>query len=214
MSLLARALGQGSTYRVSSNSPRILSDATAGLTPKHLVLIHDLSDYEGEICGPGIAKLSLYKLTNVTVTISTRIISSLIEISHCSNIRLCFVDDQEGTEKYPSIIQIDPQIDGLQIHFTPVDSTRWPATALVVAPQLEPSAKGLGLKNIVAAVKGTSTRLIDDNGVIHDDLLRSIGGKPQAEQFKIELVDDENSSTKKWSMSTLEKEKGYPIMQK
>lgn len=144
-------------------------------------------------------------LSDVTLHLNARILSSLLEISHCKNLTIHF-------STVPAIIQIDPHIRGLVMHFSGCE----PAT-FVVAPRTHPQGADAGLTDISAVISEEDKAgpgesrfvLADAGGVINDELLRSAAGR-RGEQYKI--AQSRVGEVRKWTMEPIDKEKSGSLL--
>jgi hypothetical protein len=138
-------------------------------------------------------------LKDVTLTLSGRVLSSMLEISQCTNLTINF----HGP--VPAVTQIDPEIDNLTFCF----ATGCEPGAFVVAPR-SPSRQGLGLAQISVKLDEKEYVFVDGEGTIDTELMISLGGKI-GEQYKIEMVT--NGATARWKMETIDKKGGgMPVL--
>lgn len=168
-------------------------------------------------CVSGLVRYVLYGLQrsthrdrqsqNVTIHLHGRILSSLLEISQCINLKINF----QGS--VPAIIQLDPVISDLKFHFALGCEPR----TFVVSPNPPDSEQGLGLSNISVSLADSEDNdtgrreyvFVDGQGRIATELAVSLGGK-LGEQYKIEMSRREDGT--KWTMEKIEKAAGMPVL--
>ena len=138
-------------------------------------------------------------LKDVTLTLSGRVVSSMLEISQCTNLTINF------RGPVPAVTQIDPEIDNLTFCF----ATGCEPGAFVVAPRPS-SAQGLGLARISVKLDEKEYVFVDEEGTIDTELAISSGGKI-SEQYKIEMVT--NAGKARWRMESIDKKGGgMPVL--
>jgi len=190
-------LAKRRVYKVTENSPRLLSSTNGTVSTKHLVVIHDISSCEHEIEG-NVAKLSLYNLKDVTLTLNGRILSSLLEISHCTNVTINF------RTAAPAITQLDPEINNLKFLF----ATGFDPGAFVIAPR-SLSAQDWGLAQISAELAGRVFVFVDEEGRVDTELMLSAEGSV-SEQYKIEMIKDGERG--RWRMEGIKNDGKMPLL--
>lgn len=147
--------------------------------------------------------------SDVTLHVNARILSSLLEISHCKNLTLHF-------STAPSVIQIDPDIDGLKVHFSEGSE---PSTFIVAPRPPTVHDASLGLSDISVNVLDGSLSgpwtcvFVDAEGRMSNDLLITAGGR-SGDQYKIQLNSDAKvDEVRRWTMDRVEKYMGgIPVL--
>ena len=138
-------------------------------------------------------------LKDVTLTLNGRILSSLLEISHCTNLTINF----QGP--VPAVTQLDPEINNLAFHI----ASECEPGAFVIAPR-PPSAQGLGLAQISVKLADKEYVFVDGQGHVDTGLMISSGGKI-SEQYKIEMIKDAGRDM--WRMEAIDKKDGgIPVL--
>jgi hypothetical protein len=138
-------------------------------------------------------------LKDVSLTLNGRILSSLLEISQCTNVTINF--HAAG----PAVTQLDPEIRNLKLDLV----SGCEPGVFIIAPR-PPSAEGLGLAQISVKLFEKEYVFVDGQGRVDTELMISSGGKI-AEQYKIEMVKDGGKD--RWRMEAIEKKDGeIPIL--
>lgn len=145
-------------------------------------------------------------LKDITLNINGRILSSFLEISHCSNLIVKF------NGPVPATTQLDPNITNLKFIFM---NGSEPAS-FVVAPRPMSSPEGIGLAQIsvVLGEHGDKAEkvwsMVDSDGRIDMELMVSSEGKI-SEQYIIEMV--KGGKMERWKMGAVEKiSGGIPVL--
>jgi hypothetical protein len=135
------------------------------------------------------------------LTLNGRILSSTLEISHCTDLKITF------HASAPAVIQVDPEINNLAVHF----ASGIDPGVFVIAPRPS-SAQGLGLARISVKLGENEYLFVDEHGVVDTELLISSGGKV-SEQYKIEMIKD--GGKERWRMEpidTYKKDGEIPVL--
>ncbi|KZP08625.1 hypothetical protein FIBSPDRAFT_901109 [Athelia psychrophila] len=173
--------------------------------------MHNLTSRTYDIESP-IAKLSLYNLKDVTVSLGpdARILSSTLEITKCVRLSVAF----EGPSAVPAIIQLDPALEDVSFEF---QGDARPG-AFIVSPRMSQDTPGIGVSGIRVGMGGKVFELVDTRGEIHQELLRSAGGRA-GEQYTITCTmsaavgGDESEKQWVWSMKPVDKiAGGVPVV--
>lgn len=109
----------------------------------------------------------------------------------------------------PSVIQIDPDIQGLHITFPSLSEIQTQSLTLIVAPRDPTKTGSLGLSDITVKMSGDteSITLIDKEGNLNPSLLEGMAAAGIQEQYSIGV--DEGGA---WRMHSLNKREGVPQM--